>query len=354
MNPLESQLEYPFADRLPQPAGRIEVAPGVNWLRMPLPFALDHINVWLLRDRYEGREGWTLIDCGVASAAIRELWEQVFADGLDGLPVVRVLCTHMHPDHVGLADEITRRFDAPLWMSLGEYAMARVLASIRPETDGDAQMAHFARHGIFEAATREALRERGRKYYRSLVPALPPWVRRIHPDEPVRIGERSFRVVIGTGHSPEHVALYSEDGGQALLVSGDMVLPRISTNVSVFEIEPEANPLEWYLASLRRFAGCAADTLVLPSHGRPFRRLHVRLAQQFTHHEERLAAALDACRDAPRTAAEVVPAIFRRHFDTHELTFALGESIAHLHALWHRGDLARTIGADGAIRFARP
>jgi hypothetical protein len=150
MNLHEHELSYPFADTLPAPATRLEVAPGVYWLRMPLPFALDHINLWLLRDGFRGRDGWTVIDCGVATDTIRGHWETLFADGLDGLPIVRVLCTHTHPDHVGLAGWLTDRFDAPLWMTLGEYAMGRILSVEMPGSDPLARVRHYRRHGLGE------------------------------------------------------------------------------------------------------------------------------------------------------------------------------------------------------------
>ncbi|MEB2317273.1 MAG: MBL fold metallo-hydrolase [Pseudomonadota bacterium] len=351
MNLLEHQLDYPFGDRLPQVTERIEVAPGIFWLRMPLPFALDHINLWLLRDEIDGRSGWTLVDCGIASDPVREAWERLFVDGLDGLPLLRLLCTHSHPDHIGMADSLHRRFDAPLWISQGEYMSARVFTTMTPEMDSESQIVHYRRHGVVEKEQLDALRARGRTYFRSLVPSVPPWFHRISGGETVAIGSRTFRLVPGNGHSPEHIALYTEDGGQPILISGDMVLPRISTNVSVFEIEPEANPLEWYLRSLRNYDDCATDTLVLPSHGRPFTKLHVRLGQQHAHHAERLEVTRKASAEAAISACELLPALFGRRFNTHELTFALGEALAHLHALWYRGELRREIDAQGVIRF---
>jgi glyoxylase-like metal-dependent hydrolase (beta-lactamase superfamily II) len=139
---------------------------------------------------------------------------------------------------------------------------------------------------------------------------------------------------------------------RGVLISGDMVLPRISTNVSVHDVEPEGNPLAQYLASIGRLRALPADTLVLPSHGRPFRKLHVRLRQLRDHHEERLSMLLAACRERPLCAAEVVPLMFNRKFDTHQMTFAMGESLAHLHALWYAGRLSRSVGSAGVVRFA--
>lgn len=350
MNPLEHQLIYPFADRLPGLAERIRVAPGIEWLRLPLPFALDHINVYLLRDRLDGQDGWTLVDTGVGGEKVAAIWERVFRDELDGLPIVRVLCTHMHPDHVGQADAITRRFEAPLWMTQGEFMQARVAILASAELMGESQVAHFRRHGITGDEQLEAFRQRGRGHYKSLVPGMPARFHRLRADEPVRIGERDFQVIVGTGHSPEHASLYCADGDPVLL-SGDMVLPRISTNVSVWDIEPEANPLEWYLRSLQAFEACAPETLVLPSHGRPFKQLHVRLVQQHEHHAERLAMVLDACRGTARNGVDITERMFNRRFNTHELSFALGEALAHLHALWYRGDLERRLDPDGVFRF---
>jgi glyoxylase-like metal-dependent hydrolase (beta-lactamase superfamily II) len=349
MNPLESQLDYPFGDTLPAQAATFEVAPGIRWVRMPLPFALDHVNLWLLRDVYQG-EGWTLVDCGIATDQIRGLWEQIFAQGLDGLPIRRILCTHTHPDHVGLAYWIQQRFGAPLWMTMGEYAMGRVFSAVLPGADGNADAKHFHRHGMPEGPELEAIRARGRRYFSSLVPAMPLSFRRIREGELVRIGARDWRVVVGIGHSPEHASLYCE--ADQLLLSGDMVLPRISTNVSVFETEPESNPVDWFVASLRKFVPCAEDTLVLPAHGRPFRHLHTRIAQLIDHHDERLETLMTACRARALSAYEATPILFHRKLDTHQSTFAIGESLAHLHSLWYAGKVRRETGADGVIRFA--
>lgn len=158
-------------------------------------------------------------------------------------------------------------------------------------------------------------------------------------------------MITGYGHAPEHVALYNADTN--VLISGDMVLPRISTNVSVFDMEPEANPLQLYLDSLAKYEPLPDDVLILPSHGRPFRNIHTRIAQLRAHHVDRLAETLDACAAKPCNAFDIVGVIFRRQFDIHQLTFAIGEALAHLHALWHRGELVRQIGEDGVVRFSK-
>ncbi len=347
MNPLELQLDYPFGELLPASGQPHEVAPGVFWLRMPLPFALDHVNLWLLRDADAQGDGWTVIDCGIATDATRAAWEGVFENGLQGLPIKRVLVTHCHPDHVGLADWLCRRWQVPLWMSTGEYGFARMMSASLPGSDGSAAVPHFKRHGAVDPALIERLQGR-RSYYPDMVPSVPEAYRRLQDGMEVSIGGRGWQVITGFGHSPEHVSLHCAELG--LLISGDMLLPRISTNVSVFAIEPESNPVQLYLDSLESFLPLPADTLVLPSHGKPFRGMHTRIEQLRTHHAERLDEVLQACR-TPHSAADIVPVMFRRPLDAHQMTFAMGEALAHLHKLWHDGLLQREEGEDGILRF---
>jgi glyoxylase-like metal-dependent hydrolase (beta-lactamase superfamily II) len=355
MNALEHQLDYPFADTLPELGFTREVAPGVRWVRMPLPFALDHINLWLLRDEIDGNEGWTVIDCGIADDAIRAHWEQIFDTQLEGLPVLRTIVTHCHPDHLGLADWICKggareRWNVRLWITLGEYMLGRVMAAgDGSNAGGEGAARHFARHGLADRDALDKLRNR-RNYYSNLLPAMPSQYRRMREGDTLAIGAHTWRVVTGYGHSPEHCALFSESAG--LLIAGDMVLPRISTNVSVFDIEPEGNPLALYLESLGRYETMPADTLVLPSHGKPFRGLHTRIAQLRAHHDARLAEVREACAAKPQCAADIVPMMFKRALDIHQMTFAMGEALAHLHLLWLAGELVRIEGDDGVIRFA--
>ncbi|WP_194722818.1 MBL fold metallo-hydrolase [Noviherbaspirillum malthae] len=349
MNPLESQLEYPFGDQLPPNGTVMEVAPGLFWLRVGLPFALDHINLWLLRDGpdREGEGGWTIIDCGISSDATREAWESVFANALGGLPVRRVIVTHCHPDHVGLADWLCKRWNARLWMTAGDYGFARMMSASLPGVDGVAALPHFVRHGLSEASMREKVEGR-KSYYPTMVPSMPEAYHRIVDDQVFRIGSHDWQVITGFGHSPEHASLWCADLN--VLISGDMVLPRISTNVSVFAVEPESNAVQMYLDSLKKFGHLPADTLVLPSHGKPFRGLHTRIGQLNDHHRDRLAEVVVACA-SPQTAADIVPIMFRRPLDTHQMSFALGEALAHLNKLWHDGVLVRETDGAGVIRF---
>ena len=348
MNPLESQLDYPFGDSIPAPGTVHDIAPGLRWLRMPLPFALDHINLWLLDDEASSaKQGYALVDCGAGTDATRAAWEQLFSHAMARGPLLRVFATHCHPDHVGLSGWLCERFGVPFWTSAAEFGFARMMAAALPGVDGPSAIPHFQRHGLVDPAMLEQMRGR-RNYYPSLVPAVPPAYTRLQDGQRVRIGERGWQVITGFGHSPEHVSLYADEG--RILISGDMVLPRISTNVSVFAVEPEGDPLTQYLASLDKFAGLPEDTLVLPSHGKPFRGLHVRIRQLQEHHAARLDEVRAAC-SVPRSAVDIVPLMFRRQLDAHQLSFALGEALAHLHKLWYDGILDRVTGDDGVIRF---
>ena len=353
-NPGESRLDYPFGDTLPALGAALDVAPGVRWLRMPLPFALDHVNLWLLRDRLDGVDGWTVVDCGVADAATKAAWERVFASALDGLPVLRVIVTHMHPDHVGLAHWLTARWSTPehacrLWMSATDSHAAHVASSPTSALRGEAAVTHYASHGLADPAALDAVRRRG-GYYATLVPALPAQFRRLLDGHSVDAGGQRWHCHVGHGHSPEHIALHCPALG--VLIAGDMVLPRISTNVSVFDLEPEADALSLYLASIERLRALPEGTLVLPSHGRPFTGLRRRIDQLAEHHRERLAEVMTACAERPQTAADLLPTMFRRALDPYQTSFAMGEAIAHLNALWLQGRLVRARGDDGVLRFS--
>jgi len=339
----ESILEYPRP--APPPGGEThEIAPGVHWLRMPLPFALDHINLWLLED--EG--AWVLIDCGIGDDTTRALWERIFAARIAGLPVKRIVVTHHHPDHAGLALWLTERTGAEFWMPQAEYFAAHAHREGSAGLGFDNVIAMFTRNGV--AGERLALLQQRRSNYRSRVPGFPSSYRRLTEGQGLRIGGRSWRVVMGYGHAPEHAALYCEELG--VLISGDMVLPKISTNVSVWSNDPDGNPLALFLDSISRYAALPATTLTLPSHGLPFRGLRERIAQLQEHHRLRLAELLEVC-DAPKAAADVLGTLFRRSLDTHQLFFAMGEAMAHLHFLHDEGRLARLVEGDGVIRYIR-
>ena len=349
----DAGLTYPFADSLPALGATLEVAPGVRWVRMALPFALDHVNLWLLRDELDGQPGWTIVDCGIANDGTRAAWEHIFANELQGLPVLRVIATHLHPDHIGNASWLTQRWsaagrDCRLWASAGDFFCGHFLINRSGAFGGERSAAFFSAHGLTDPASIEKIRQRG-NYYGSMVPELPTSFARLTEGQRLRIGGHDWVCIEGRGHSPEHISLHSPSLG--VLISGDMLLPRISTNVSVSDLEPEADPLAQYLSALTRLRDLPADTLVLPSHGKPFVGVHQRIAHLEAHHDERLADTLAACRHAPTSAAELLPVLFKRTLDLHQTTFAMGEAVAHLHRLWRNGVLQRERGADGVWRF---
>jgi glyoxylase-like metal-dependent hydrolase (beta-lactamase superfamily II) len=311
---------------------------------MPLPFRLDHINLWLV----EGEAGWTVVDCGLANDETRDLWRRVFDGVLGAKPVERLVVTHFHPDHLGAAGWIADRWGAPLSMPLAEWLYGRSLAHDKSEAFVDAQV-EFHRRAGFDAALLDLVRSRGNMYATRVGP-IPQVLHRISDGDVLELGGRRWRVIIGTGHSPEHACLHCRELG--VLISGDQVLPRISPNVSVWPGEPEADPLAQFLSSLTRLRELPAETLVLPSHGLPFVGLRRRIDDLMRHHEERLEETFAACRE-PLTAFELQKVLFRRELDTHQLFFAVGESIAHLHRLMGQGRIRRTLRADGAFVYTQ-
>lgn len=320
-----------------------QVAPGVHWLRMPLPFpALDHINLWVLDDGDE----FVIVDTGFGSDEAKALWETIFAGSLAGRRANRVICTHYHNDHAGLAGWLTDRFKVELWMSQGEfYASHSVYSEVASHEPG--RMYDMYRDNGLSNTVLDQMLEK-RNSYRVNVRHFPPAFRRLLGGDEIPVGKRRWRVIPGYGHSPEHSALYCEALG--VLIAGDMVLPRITTNVSVQATEPNGNPMDLWFRSLERHALLPADTLVLPSHGLPFRGLRERLAFIRAHHEERLVDLMAFCR-TPKTAAETLPILFHRELDMHQTGIAMGEGLAHLHYLLHDGRLKRDVDAHGVIRF---
>jgi glyoxylase-like metal-dependent hydrolase (beta-lactamase superfamily II) len=338
-------LDYPYAE--PPAPGRVtEVANGVWWLRMPLPFALNHINLWLMRED----AGFRLVDTGYGDAPTRALWETHFAATLEGRPITRILATHYHPDHLGNAAWLAQRFDCGVVMTHGEFMTAHAVADERAGFAPADFARLFASHGMAPEHV-AALGARGNLYRRG-VPEVPARYARMVGGEDVSAGGCDWRVIIGRGHSPEHAALHATTAG--VLISGDMLLPKITTNVSVPPSEPDGDTLARFLASLDAFAALPDSTLVLPSHGLPFRGIAARVDQLRTHHVERLAELEAAVRSAsgPVSAADILPVLFRRELDLQQRFFAMGEAIAHLNHLWHAGRISRTPHPAGAVRFA--
>jgi glyoxylase-like metal-dependent hydrolase (beta-lactamase superfamily II) len=338
-------LIYPFHTPPGHGTSR-EVVPGLRWVRMRLPFPPDHINLWLLADG----AGWTVVDAGLARDEVKADWQTIFDTELGGRPVTRIIVTHFHPDHVGLADWLCTTWQAPLWMTAAEWYTARAVHAQGSPADIDTRLAFYRGNGADDALLGGPVAPNG--FYRRGVPAVPPAFRRIDGDEAIRIGEHDWRPIIGRGHAPEHACLYCRELG--ILIAGDIVLPRITPNVSVWPTEPLANPLRDYLDSLERFSHLPDDTLVLPAHGLPFRGLHARIADIKTHHVHRLDRLEAAIAARPHNAVECFPMLFRREIGPDNVGLATGEALAHLHLLESQGRARRERGADGVWRFAAP
>ncbi|MEO7742746.1 MAG: MBL fold metallo-hydrolase [Usitatibacter sp.] len=341
---LHDQVAYPFADRVPQPAEAIEAAPGVWWIRMPLPFALDHINLWLLEDG----DGWTIVDTGFGVEATWELWERHFAGSMGGRPVKNIVVTHYHPDHVGSAAWLVDRTGAPMWMTSTEYLSAHAAHDDAAGFDRATGMAFFARNGLDLATIPEKMRN-GNGYRRG-VPEVPATYQRMMHGDKLSIGGREWEVTTLFGHAPEQATLYC--AGLNVLISADQVLPRITSNVGVWGNQPESNPLAQFLGSLSRLGHLPEDVLVLPSHERVFHGLHQRIAELHEHHEKRLERLLEGCA-TPITAFDALPLLFKRKLDDHQMMFAMGESIAHLHHLQYQGKVRREVDSSGVRRFVK-
>lgn len=323
----------------PAPGVAVPVAPGIEWLCMPLPFALNHINLWLLAD--DG--GYAAVDTGFAQDPIKDAWKSA----LTGRHLTRCIVTHCHPDHLGLAAWLEQETGAPLWIAQGEYMAAHMMAEQIAGYAIPSMVEFFRRHGLDQDRI-DGLVARGNGYKRG-VPAIPATFQRLFDDQLLKIGDHEWRTIVGHGHAPEHMSLYCAELG--VLISGDMLLPRISTNISVMASNPYGDPLGLFLASIDGFRLLPQDTLVLPSHGRPFRGLHARVDQLQAHHAERCEVLLDACRGKEKSAADLIGVLFGRELpDPHQNMFAMGEAIAHLNYLEHAGKMQR-IEENGLVRF---
>ena len=337
---MNAPIAYPH-ETAPAPGVAVPVAPGIEWLCMPLPFALNHINLWLLADG----DGYAAVDTGFALDPVKDAWQAA----LTGRRLTRCIVTHCHPDHLGLAAWLEQETGAGLWIAQGEYLAAHMMVEQIAGYAIGSMVDFFRSHGLDEARI-EALVARGNGYKRG-VPEIPATYRRLFDDQLLKIGDHEWRTIVGHGHAPEHMSLYCAELG--VLISGDMLLPRISTNISVMASTPHADPLGLFLDSIDGFRALPEDTLVLPSHGRPFRGLHARVEQLHAHHAERCEVLLAACKDKARSAAELIAVLFNREIpDPHQTMFAMGEAIAHLNYLEHAGKLKR-IEENGFVRYIR-
>ncbi|HEU0045152.1 MBL fold metallo-hydrolase [Sphingomonas sp.] len=326
-------LTYPLGRRAPGEGEIIALADGVGWARLPIPGSLRHINIWVLEDG----EGVALVDTGLDIPACRSAWEALIDGPLAGRSVTRVICTHFHPDHIGLAGWLTGRFAVPLWMTRGEWLFGRLLASDVREAPPAEAIAYWRSAG-WEESRIEAEAAKGWGRFASVVSPIPVGFVRIQDGDRLRIGEREWRILVGSGHCPEHACLIDDSAG--LMIAGDQVLPRITSNVSLSLSEPQADPLGEWLASIDKLKGLPDSLLVLPSHGEPFTGLHARLDALDFGHRDRLDA-LHAKLSEPRRAVDCFGTLFARQIEDGMLGLATGEALAHLRRLEVEGRAVR-------------
>jgi glyoxylase-like metal-dependent hydrolase (beta-lactamase superfamily II) len=331
---MTSTLSYPL-ELEPQvgDGSVVAIAPGILWLRMPLFAALPWINVWAIAEQ----GGWTIIDTGLNSAKTVEAWQAAFAGAMADAPVSRVVVTHMHPDHCGLAGWIAERFKVTLWMTRLEYLTCRLMAADTGRA-APADGIDFYRAAGWDDPAVENYREKFGWFGEQIFP-MPASYRRLSDGDTLTMGTHDWTVIIGNGHSPEHACLYCPE--LKLLISGDQVLPRISSNVSVYALEPDANPLDDWLNSLAKLkTRVPDDVLVLPAHNSPFRGLHARI-EELTESHRRGLARLEGLLKEPRRVVDVFGALFSRPIGPAHLGMATGEAIAHLNYLLRIGRAVR-------------
>lgn len=335
---IREEVLYEF-DVRPEVGETMPVAPGILWLRMPLPFALGHINLWLVSEV----DGWTVIDSGVFTEVTRDVWRKTFGGAMNSRPVQRVITTHLHPDHAGCAGWLTEEFGVDLWMPREEYLLCRILVADTGRPAPIAGVRFYKAAGFAPESMSQYQKMFG--MFGKYVAPLPESYMRLKDGDRLRIGANEWEVVVGRGHSPEHACLFCAELN--VLISGDQLLPTISSNVSVYPTEPAANPLLDWIESLQAMQErVPADVLVLPSHGQPFRGAHERLQSLIDEHHGCLAS-LEAMCDTPRRAVDVFPALFKSAINANNLIMATGESIAHLNYLLYAGRVTVETDTDG-------
>lgn len=331
-------LTYPLGAP-PEPGSAVQAAPGVLWMRVVLPMSLNHINVYAIADG----EGWVLVDTGLFTPPTITAWEAALAGPLGGRPITRVICTHMHPDHVGMAGWLCERSGAPLLMSRLEYVTLRLLISDTGQP-APREGVEFCRAAGWDETQIETYRKEFGRFGRAVSP-LPHSYRRLSEGDDITIGDDQWRIVIGNGHCPEHVCLWRQSDG--VFISGDQILPRISSNVSVWPTEPLQDPLTDWLNSIDKLrALLPAETFVLPAHGEPFTGVHTRLDALKRGHETGLRR-LERTLRTPKRSIDVFASLFARPIGPEVFGMATGESIAHLNCLETRGLARRSRDADG-------
>ena len=344
--PKRPGLDYPHGETAPAHGEMIEVAPQIRWIRLSLPFSLKFINVWLVDDG----DGWTVIDTGMPMTETRDAWRNILGSRVTAeKPLKRVIVTHMHPDHVGAAGWLCRKYQTELWMSRLEYTTCRMLVADTGRQAPDAGVDFYRKAGWGEASLNH-YREKFGGFGRAIT-QMPDSFVRLQDGDTFEMAGDTWEVITGEGHSPEHVCLFCP--ARNIIISGDQLLPRISSNVSVHPTEPGANPLLDWMSSCEKLLGrLPEDVLVLPAHNEPFRGAHKRLRHLIDGHEVALARLKQRLAEHPMCVLDTFVAIFGRKIDEDELSMATGEAIAHLNCLIYRGEVKAEPGPDGVMLYS--
>lgn len=337
-------IQTPF-ETPPGEGEAIEVAPGVLWMRLPLPMALDHVNVFAFDDP----DGWTIVDTGFASKRSRAIWERLLAGPLGGKPVRRLIVTHHHPDHVGLAGWFIE-MGAELCMPRTGWLMARMLTLDEQAVPSPEAIRFYQRAGMDQAILERRKAERPFNFADCVVP-LPQGYTRLAEGGEIAFGGRNWDVRMGNGHAPEHLTLWSRD--EELVIGGDQLLLSISPNLGVYPTEPEADPVQDWIESCEKFQPFATDEqFVLAGHKLPYSGLPKRLEQMIANHHEALERLLEFLA-TPKTAGECFQPLFKRKIGSGEYGLALVEAVGHLNHLHQTGAATRRLNSDGAYEFVR-
>tara|TARA_R110000824_G_scaffold99123_3_gene236221 strand:- start:6704 stop:7822 length:1119 start_codon:yes stop_codon:yes gene_type:complete len=337
-DPIESDgLTYPLGDYEPKFGEYFELMPGIGWTRTPVPGPLGHINNWILSDRHaDGSDGFAIADTGLFMPEVIEAWKHLFEEGaLQGQSATKIIVTHYHPDHVGCAGWLAKRFKAPLHMNRTEWLLTRMI--LADKRDGVPQEALDEwRFCGWDQHLIDEFTEKGWGRFASVVSDLPVGHIRMEEGTRLRTGDHEWRVMIGNGHTPEHACLI--DDSAKVMISGDQILPRITSNISTMLSEPTSDPLGEWLASIDRFrAELDNELLILPAHGRPFLGAHQRLDTLAMRHNEALDDLEQAMRESPKRVVDSFPYLFKRPITPDVIGMASGEAMATLRHLEYTG-----------------
>ena len=339
-----SKLYYPFSKRPPD-GDTLEVASSIYWLRMPLPIALNHINLWLL----EGNEGWTIVDTGMVTDESKTIWSKLFENSFKAKPLEKLVVTHMHLDHSGLAGWLSNQWKVEPYFTEKEFLETVKISNGMDHEQREISLDYYKKCGYDKESLQHFIERI--EYRKSLVSKLNKSFKHIKDQEMLNLSDGEWKIIVAKGHSPEHACLYSEK--KNIFICGDILLPRITPNVSVNPANPDSNPLRDWLESLEKIKqSIPHDVLVLPSHGYPYQGAHRRIEAIVNNHHEKLERIYQYI-DEPKSVTELFPVLFDSKINQHTLVLAVGETMSHLNYLVAENRLKKSIDEKGLYLFSR-